>query len=181
MRPITWVIGFWLISTVQSFHGAPGGVLSQNHVVTISSKRTTSHTALWGTAKRTARRDLQKRRRRNKLINNPSGTVSSSANHNSDEALWKISEIRPLIKSEAREQGADYWIDEEDLRKYNESLRRRPREVGQVPDEKLWKEVLSPYRENWIGLFSVLIVVIATIVLNFPELLQYPVIDIPDL
>ncbi|KAL7574846.1 hypothetical protein ACA910_010683 [Epithemia clementina (nom. ined.)] len=176
MRLISLVLVCCLISTNHSFQES--GVTTVHHDLRlIATVKPTIDITLWSSPKRTARRDLRKRRRRNK------GTDDRNveADTETDDASWKISEVRPLIKSYAREQGVDYWMDEEELQKYSESLRRKPREAGQVPDEKLWKEVLSPYRENWIGLFSVLIVVIATIVVNFPELLQPPVIEIPDL
>jgi len=52
---------------------------------------------------------------------------------------------------------------------------------GEISQEKLKKEVVAPYKENWIGIISVGIVMLATIVSNFPELLQSPLIRIPDL
>ena len=187
MRSGLFIFCGWLIVTAHSFQRSAvldtmkGKQVSSKVATTVLSRTTT--TKLWNASpKRTARRDLQKRRRRNKPADGQAAVVDTKTrSSNMDEVFWKTSETRPLIKSEAREQGVDYWMDEEELRRYNDSLRRRPREVGQVPDEKLWKEVLSPYRENWIGLFSILIVVIATIVANFPELLQPPIISIPDL
>jgi hypothetical protein len=50
-----------------------------------------------------------------------------------------------------------------------------------MPKDKLWTEVFAPYKQNWIGVFSVVIIILATIVTNFPELLNQPVIQIPDL
>jgi len=52
---------------------------------------------------------------------------------------------------------------------------------GEISQEKLRKEVVAPYKENWIGLFSVGVIVLATIVTQFPELLNTPLIPIPDL
>jgi hypothetical protein len=52
---------------------------------------------------------------------------------------------------------------------------------GRVPREKLMTEVKAPYKQNWIGYFSVMIVIISTIVIKFPELLDLPMIPIPDL
>jgi hypothetical protein len=52
---------------------------------------------------------------------------------------------------------------------------------GEIPREKLWEETLAPYRQNWIGYFSVVIVILATIVTQFPELLDPPTPQIPDL
>lgn len=187
------VVGWQLIATTQSFPQpitmALRGVDSYQQVVVVVSSSTIQSTSiditLWSVPpKRTARRDLQKRQRRRHRLVDAGGAVDptkSKGNDDQGREMNGLLEIRPLIKSYAREQGVDYWIDEEELQKYAESIRRRPREAGQVPDEKLWQEVLSPYRENWIGLFSVFVVVIATIVVNFPELLQTPVIRLPDL
>ncbi len=52
---------------------------------------------------------------------------------------------------------------------------------GEISKQKLREEVVAPYKQNWIGLFSVLIVVLSTIVTKFPEMMQIPVIPIPDL
>lgn len=52
---------------------------------------------------------------------------------------------------------------------------------GSISKEKLREEMVAPYKQNWIGLFSVLIVVLSTIVTKFPEVMQIPVIPIPDL
>lgn len=177
MRSVLMVVFCWLIATALGFQESSSVVMNGDLRLVSASKLTSIEITLWSIPKRTARRDLRKRRRRNKIADDS----TSEVDNRTDYAEAQMSEIRPLIKSSAREKGVDYWMDEEELQKYNQSLRRRPREAGQVPDEKLWKEVLSPYRDNWIGLFSVLVVVIATIVVNFPELLQSPVIEIPDL
>lgn len=47
--------------------------------------------------------------------------------------------------------------------------------------EKLMTEVTAPYKQNWIGIFSVGILVLAVIVNNFPEALENPAISFPDL
>jgi hypothetical protein len=52
---------------------------------------------------------------------------------------------------------------------------------GSISKDKLREEMVAPYKQNWIGLFSVLIVVLSTIVTKFPEVMQIPVIPIPDL
>ena len=94
------------------------------------------------------------------------------------------SEWRPLSKARAVEAGQDYWIDEKELRKVQErewALKNRKLSVGEMPIEKLRTEVVAPYKQNWIGWFSVGIVMIATIVTQFPELLNTPVIPFPDL
>lgn len=47
--------------------------------------------------------------------------------------------------------------------------------------EKLISEVVAPYKQNWIGLMSVAVMVLAAIVTNFPEMLENPSINFPDL
>ena len=134
---------------------------------------------------RRPRRSLQKRRKRVRettFVTQPT-TNSNNRDNNDDDFPWDTAESRPLIKAEAQEAGEDYWIAEEDLQKLQQAqAQARPRRLeGQVTDEKLWTEVLSPYRQNWIGLASVLVVVLAVIITQFPELLQSPIITIPDL
>jgi hypothetical protein len=110
-------------------------------------------------------------------------------------------EVRPLVPWVRRDLGEDYWIDPADLererqREADRLLRMRSRrgqkgsnddgdddedQVTIIPAEKLWTEVKAPYRQNWIGYFSVVIAVLTVIVLQFPELLETPTIRIPDL
>jgi hypothetical protein len=52
---------------------------------------------------------------------------------------------------------------------------------GEIPKEKLWEETLAPYKQNWIGFISIIMVVLATIVTKFPELLETPSPTFPDL
>jgi len=89
--------------------------------------------------------------------------------------------LKPLVSSRSKELGEDYWIDEADLLREKDRSARKPPEPGQISEDKLWSEVLSPYRQNWIGIISVVVVMLATIVTKFPELLNYPTIEIPDL
>jgi hypothetical protein len=75
-------------------------------------------------------------------------------------------------------------MDEKDLEA--EQLRQlaignRKAMEGEVPKEKLWSEVKAPYKQNWIGYFSVMITMFSAIIIKFPELLDQPVINIPDL
>jgi hypothetical protein len=89
-----------------------------------------------------------------------------------------------MVRSKSVEAGEDYWIDESDLKKSLErerAIKNRKAMEGEISIEKLKTEVVAPYKQNWIGLFSVFIVVLATIVTQFPELLQSPIIPIPDL
>jgi hypothetical protein len=139
--------------------------------------------------KRQPRRNLKKRPRKSR-----DGTGGSTwYNHNNnnketttmddDRMFWETTEIRPLISRNAVELGEDYWIDPEDLKRDQErALQQQQRNsVGQISDEKLWTEVLSPYKQNWIGLISVTIVVLSFIIQTFPELTEFPVIPLPDL
>jgi hypothetical protein len=140
---------------------------------------------------RQPRRNLQKRQRKNRRSRDslPSyftdGVNYGSSGHNRspDDFPWETAESRTLITSAAREAGEDYWIDLEDLKRDQEKAeRRKPRDPGQIPDQKLWTEVLSPYRQNWIGLISVSIIAFAFIFKYFPEVINPPVIaDIPEL
>jgi hypothetical protein len=52
---------------------------------------------------------------------------------------------------------------------------------GQISRDKLKEEVIAPYKQNWIGIFSVMIMILSMIIKKFPELMQIPVIPIPDL
>jgi len=99
-------------------------------------------------------------------------------------SIWINSEKRPLLRSQAIEAGTDYWMDERDLQmslKQEEAIRNRKALEGEIPKEKLKVEVVAPYKQNWIGYMSVGIVILATIISQFPELLQTPIIPIPDL
>ena len=119
---------------------------------------------------------MQKRRRRQEKQGQNQVVLQE------DDTLWNQGEVRPLVKESAKEQGLDYWIPEDELVRYQQvEEAKRLRDPGQVSNEKLMTEVLSPYRQNWIGVISVSIVVIAALIKNFPELLNSPTINIPDL
>jgi hypothetical protein len=109
--------------------------------------------------------------------------------HNPDEEEYDI-EIRPIRRRDAIEAGLDYWIDESDLEKERlrkKAMRRRSGGgVGgvneqQISKEKLKQEMVAPYKQNWIGLLSVGVVILSAIATKFPELLMVPIIPIPDL
>eukprot|EP00566_Odontella_aurita_P022204 CAMPEP_0113531302 /NCGR_PEP_ID=MMETSP0015_2-20120614/3422_1 /TAXON_ID=2838 /ORGANISM="Odontella" /LENGTH=227 /DNA_ID=CAMNT_0000430125 /DNA_START=181 /DNA_END=864 /DNA_ORIENTATION=- /assembly_acc=CAM_ASM_000160 len=139
------------------------------------------------------RRLLKKRRSRRGGKQNRRRDGNSYGQRREEEwqTLEAEGELRPLVRSRSVETGEDYWIDESDLRREREQRRaeataRRKGLVkdgggGRIPDEKLWEETLAPYRQNWIGYFSVFIVILAMLVTQFPELLQTPTIPIPDL
>lgn len=97
---------------------------------------------------------------------------------------WETAESRPLVKSIAKEAGQDYWIDPEDLdkeRQREEAIKNRKALEGEVPKEKLMSEIAAPYKQNWIGFFSVFIATLSIIIIKFPELLDQPKIAFPDL
>lgn len=52
---------------------------------------------------------------------------------------------------------------------------------GEISQDKLRREVVAPYKQNWIGIFSVIVIILSTIATKFPEVMQIPVIPIPDL
>ena len=52
---------------------------------------------------------------------------------------------------------------------------------GRRSREKLLAETIAPYRQNWIGIMSMSVVVLAAIVTYFPELMEAPSIPFPDL
>jgi hypothetical protein len=112
-------------------------------------------------------------------------------------------EIRPARRRDAVEAGLDYWIDESDLMRERQrrialmDRRRRMRSPaattttlssrggtgggGGMPMDRLREEVAAPYKQNWIGWMSAFVVALSAIVTKFPELLQIPIIPIPDL
>lgn len=150
-----------------------------------SSEHSRSSTFLCSTPSRQPRRNLVKRskgrRRQGKSVERSSPTSTE------DDTFWETAESRPLLSARSKELGQDYWVDQQALEKHvqieeaRRLMRENAQQVGQIPDEKLWTEVLSPYKQNWIGFISVFFVVIAVIVKEFPELLNYPVISLPDL
>ena len=183
----------WRLSLVLALLALPDGSLSfapqcvsRHRAATAeSSRQQVSTSRLLATPppqqppKRQARRNLQKRRRKNRVgASVPAGSSSTRADPLGDDFPWDTAEARPLVRSSAREAGEDYWIDPDDLRRATERAERiRPPDPGQIPEEKLWTEVLSPYKQNWIGLISVSIIAIAFIFKNFPELMDPPIIS----
>lgn len=131
---------------------------------TISS--TTTSLQMSQPPQRKPRRSLQKRRRKQRRAGQ-SVTVSTSSPAVDEE-------IKPLVASRSKELGVDYWIDEADLQKEREKQSKRPPDPGQISQSKLRSEIVSPYKQNWIGLISVAIIILATIITQFPELLNMP-------
>lgn len=101
-----------------------------------------------------------------------------------DDFPWDTAEIRPLGYAKAKESGTDYWMDEEELAKSIEmekAYKNRKAMETEISQDKLKSEVVAPYKQNWIGLVSVSFIVLAVIIQQFPDLLDYPLIPIPDL
>ncbi|EJK60183.1 hypothetical protein THAOC_19513 [Thalassiosira oceanica] len=92
-------------------------------------------------------------------------------------------EVKPIRRRDAVEQGLDYWIDEEEINKSKarESRPAKTSKRSRMSQDKLKAEIVAPYKQNWIGYFSLTIVILATIGKQFPELLAIPIIPIPDL
>ena len=166
-----------------------------------SSLPRTSTTSVYSTPsppQRQPRRNLQKRPRKNRKLsisdqqqhNNADYTTTkygstSSYRPQNEDFPWDTAESRTIISATAREAGEDYWIDVEEMKRVEEQERRqrriKPRDPNQIPDQKLWIEVLRPYKQNWIGLISVSIIVFAFIFKYFPEVIDPPIItNIPE-
>ena len=95
-----------------------------------------------------------------------------------------VYEYKPLIAYKRKEAGEDFWIDPQDLEREQlrqQAIANRRAMEGEMSKEKLMTEVVAPYKQNWIGIMSVVIVILATIVTNFPEVLENPTISFPDL
>jgi len=144
---------------------------------------------------RQPRRMLKKRRpkrgdrkRRREVTSSSSSTSTSSPFGNIIPGIIYNNEYnleyRPLVPSVRRDMGEDYWIDPIDFEREQQQQRLKEKKKRQhgISDEKLWMEVKAPYRQNWIGYFSVMIAILSIIVSQFPELLEpIPTIRYPDL
>lgn len=129
---------------------------------------------------------LGRRRRRG-------GASSDAADGDSPAIDWEALESVPLVGAgagrEASKSGKNYWVDVADAAKADarRAEARRTAEaraagvtgVDEELKEKLKKEVVSPYTNNWIGIavLAVLGLVLAAQLLGT----ESPVIQIPDL
>jgi len=131
-------------------------------------------------AKRVPRRELKKRpNKRNKIRQ---GTSISPVQKS--EGTLEVIETRPLIRSKSIEAGEDYWIDEEDLQRSLEkenAIKNRKAMEGEISKDKLRTEVVAPYKQNWIGIVSVMVILLALIQKLDPNMYNPPVIPLPDL
>ena len=171
--------------TAQLCISSADAFVPEGHAIFNTATVISNDTCLYSTPPRRAqpRRNLKKRPRR-KDKRGGGNFIQLPSDSNKQDEMEGETEWRPLAKSRAVESGQDYWIDETELRKVQErerALKNRKLSVGEMPREKLRTEVVAPYKQNWIGWFSVGIVMIATIISQFPELLNTPVIPIPDL
>eukprot|EP00804_Cyclotella_cryptica_P007887 CCRYP_001454-RA/>CCRYP_001454-RA protein AED:0.05 eAED:0.05 QI:180/1/1/1/1/1/3/622/196 len=129
------------------------------------------------------RRTLKKRKNRRREKMDQIFNKSNINNRIEQEEEYEI-ETRPIRRRDAVEAGLDYWIDESDLAKERErkiAVRNRKAMEGEISRDRLREEVVAPYKQNWIGIFSVIIIILSTIATKFPEVMQIPVIQIPDL
>lgn len=143
------------------------------------------NSALYSTPpKRVARRDMKKRTSRKRDGRSTSIQTVEAANTTNKNTSKDNIETRPLVRSKSVEAGEDYWIDEVELEKFSkreQAIKNRKAMEGEIPKEKLQQEVVAPYKQNWIGLLSVGIIALAVIFKEFPDLLNSPIIPIPDL
>lgn len=130
---------------------------------------------------------LGRRRRRG------SASSDNAANEGAPEIDWEALESVPLVGAgagrEASKSGKNYWVDVADAAKADarraearRSAEARAADVDRMDEElkeKLKKEVVSPYANNWIGIavLAVLALVLAAQLLGT----ESPVIQIPDL
>mmetsp|Transcript_41549 Transcript_41549/g.58477 ORF Transcript_41549/g.58477 Transcript_41549/m.58477 type:complete len:194 (-) Transcript_41549:459-1040(-) len=138
-----------------------------------------SSSSLSMSTSRQPRRNLKKRRNRDRK-----GRMISASSAAADKWDRERDDIRPLLKSKQIENGDDYWIDEKELNAFQlrmQAIKNRKAMEGEIPKDKLMDETLAPYKQNWIGFISVLIIVITTLITKFPELLDTPSIPFPDI
>ncbi|GMH77338.1 hypothetical protein TL16_g07371 [Triparma laevis f. inornata] len=110
--------------------------------------------------------------------------IASSSSTSDTDSIFKTKDTRPLISSSAIESGLDYWISDSDQKTFTlrKKLQKRKKlNEKQIDSKKLKEEISAPYRENWIGVFSLLIATLSVIIIKFPELVETPIIPIPDL
>jgi len=143
---------------------------------------------------RQARRNLKKRKGRERknpsdsfvVVGDKASLYSSSVRTLDDPLLEEEIEVRPLVRSRSKEAGTDYWMDPKDMERARlETIERANRanilSESRMPKRKLITEIVAPYKQNWIGMISVMFIVLATIIDQFPEELNYPQIKLPDL
>lgn len=90
--------------------------------------------------------------------------------------------VRPDVSPES---GEDYWIDAVRLGDpgLGDGVPKRRKKVKIDPrlKERLKREVVSPYRDNWILWFGIVVGVLVVLVSVFGGLDTVPIIPVPDL
>lgn len=200
---VRWTPFVCLLIVVQSHAFAPprSGVVVGTNVAGLTTNGLgdadgSSTTALFSSPvgnrpppRRTLKKRTNKRRRKmDELSQKSRGSNFHDASHTNSNAQLLGDEddveIRPARRKDAVEAGLDYWIDEGDMRRERQrriAVKNRKSTEGSISEEKLREEVVAPYKQNWIGVFSVFVAVLSAVGTKFPELLQTPVIPIPDL
>lgn len=107
---------------------------------------------------------------------------------NDDNALdWDSMTSVPLVRSEATpESGEDYWMDLNDSVRLSDPTKspkaKSPtRPIDDKLRERLKKEVVSPYTQNWILRVTLVVVVLIVLVAIFGGEEKIPIIRVPDL
>ncbi|KAA8496027.1 hypothetical protein FVE85_2182 [Porphyridium purpureum] len=99
-------------------------------------------------------------RRRNSPVK-PVRSIRKRRRLKSDELDWDALDSQPLVRRPVDPAtGEDYYI-EIDMEKTREPRKkRRPRPVDANMREKLKRETISPYKNNWIGVIVVVVLVL---------------------
>jgi len=96
-----------------------------------------------------------------------------------DEEEWDNMETIPLVKKMASpESGEDYWIEARPA-PAKPQVPKKKKKVDVNVKEKLRKETTSPYKDNWIGIVVLAMLVLVVLYNIFPH--ELPIIRVPDL
>lgn len=95
----------------------------------------------------------------------------------SEKVDWDKMETRPLVKQTPDPRtGDDYWID---LTVKKETPKRRSKPIDNKLKERLKAETAAPYKNNWIGIIVVTVLVLVILYNVLPN--ETPMISLPDL
>lgn len=100
-----------------------------------------------------------------------------------DPIDWDNIPSVPVVRpSSSPESGEDYWIDvrQEEKSKQQRTAREKP-QLDEDLKDRLKKEVVSPYTQNWILRVTALVVVLIVLVALFGGTDKAPIIPVPDL
>lgn len=106
-----------------------------------------------------------------------------------DPIDWDNLPSVPVVRSKpSPESGEDYWIDAEQQQseetRAQEKQEKKKKEVKQIDNElkeRLKKEVVSPYTQNWILRVTIFVVLLIVLVALFGGTDKVPIIPVPDL